>query len=194
MKKRILNTLKKRLVLIVCTCVLGVLIPMAAVSNMILRSSEQTRLDSMMKADLHQLSAMIDKEYYTLIQMSQQMSEDGIIGETVQSYFSSVEPYERIALTSDIAASINTMIFSHQNITLVAYLQPDLQDSVFSTMPVRAYPDLEDVPPRDAERFHFPPGSPSDAEQPHGKTDHFHYAEIPLTQRIPPLHLCGILP
>ena len=99
-----------------------------------------------MKADLHQLSAMIDKEYYTLIQMSQQMSEDGIIGETVQSYFSSVEPYDRIALTSDIAASINTMIFSHQNITMVSYLLPQRQESLFSIMPMRQDPSFSDIP------------------------------------------------
>lgn len=146
MKKRILNTLKKRLVLTVCVCVLGGLIPMAIVSNMLLQFSEQTRLKSILKSDLHQFSELMDKEYYTLVQMSQQMSADGLIGKDVMSYFSTAEPYERILLTSNITASINTMIFSHQNITLVAYLQPDLQDSVFSTMPVRAYPDLEDVP------------------------------------------------
>ena len=146
MKKRILNTLKKRLVLTVCVCVLGGLIPMAAVSNMILQFSEQTRLKSILKSDLHQFSELMDKEYYTLVQMSQQMSADGLIGKDVMSYFSTAEPYERILLTSNITASINTMIFSHQNITMVSYLLPQRQESLFSIMPMRQDPSFSDIP------------------------------------------------
>ena len=88
----------------------------------------------------------MDKEYYTLVQMSQQMSADGLIGKDVMSYFSTAEPYERILLTSNITASINTMIFSHQNITMVSYLLPQRQESLFSIMPMRQDPSFSDIP------------------------------------------------
>lgn len=136
-----LGTLRRRLALVMGICVLGCFVMMVMVSHMTLQSAERNRVETTMRADLLQLSQRMDDEYDTLLQMTQQMTVEGIIGEAFVQYLETDEPYERIQLSSDISTSINTMIFSHQDVSLVTYLQPESKTAFFSTMPFREETD-----------------------------------------------------
>lgn len=148
-----LHTFRQRLILIFGVCMLGCFLLVVAVSHITLQAAEKNRVETTMKADLVQLTDLIDNEYYTLVQMSQQMTSEGIIGETMSLYLEADEPFERIRLSSDVTTSINTMIFSHKNVSLVGYLRLNEGDgasvkseALFSSMTVDEGVDPESLP------------------------------------------------
>lgn len=141
-RTRWLGTLRQRMLLVMGVCVLGCFILIVMVSSIMLQSSERSRVETTMRADLLQLSEMMDEKYDTLLQLSQQMSLEGIIGESLLDYMAEKEPFNRITLSSDISSSITTMLFSHQDVSLVTYVETRAQKPLFATMPFRVETDL----------------------------------------------------
>ena len=75
---RWLGTLRQRMLLVMGVCVLGCFILIVVVSYMMLQSSERNRVETTMRADLVQVSEMMDEQYDTLLQLSQQTRRFGV--------------------------------------------------------------------------------------------------------------------
>lgn len=116
-----IHTLRHRMSFILGICMLLCFLLVVLVSYISMQAAEKNRVETTMQADLLQLSEQIDEDYYTLVQLSQQMSVEGNVGRLVNDYVTEKGGYERIEISGRISSDINTMLFSHENISLVGY-------------------------------------------------------------------------
>jgi two-component system sensor histidine kinase YesM len=111
------------------------------VSFIAIKAAKNNRIENAMETDLQQLTEKIDESYYALVQMSQQMTATGNVGKSVNAYFSSSTPYERIEASSNVKSNMNIMVFSRENISLVSYLflEEDMTPgkTIFATLPLK---------------------------------------------------------
>lgn len=84
---RWLGTLRQRMLLVMGVCVLGCFILIVVVSYMMLQSSERNRVETTMRADLVQVSEMMDEQYDTLLQLSQQTRRFGVSRHRAARFF-----------------------------------------------------------------------------------------------------------
>lgn len=120
-----LRTLRQRLLLILSVCMILCLVLVIFVSYLAIRTIEKTRLETSMESDLRQLTASVDGNYNSLLQISQQMSPQGNIGVTVQEYLQADVQYDRIQLRNEFTENINIATFSSNDVSLAAYYKPD---------------------------------------------------------------------
>lgn len=116
-----IHTLRQRVSLILGICMLLCFLLVVSVSYISMQAAEKNRVETTMQADLLQFTDKLDADYYTLVQLSQQMSLEGNVGKLFNNYVTQKDKYERIDISGKITSDINTMLFSHENISLVGY-------------------------------------------------------------------------
>jgi len=141
-------SLRRRLMLIM---VFGILVWCAVVIVIFrfsFRISENSRMENGMKSDIAQLTKQLDEDYYSLLKMSQQMTQEGSIGSAFDDYLQAKEPYDKIEESSNVTSSINTMIFNYDTGALASYFYLDGQKEIplFSNLPVRDNPFAQPFP------------------------------------------------
>lgn len=137
-----IRTLRQRMSLILSVCMILCFLLVVSVSYISLQAAEKNRIETTMQADLLQLTGQIDSDYYTLVQLSQQMSLEGSVGRLVNNYVTQSGGYERIEISGRITSDINTMLFSHENISLVGYFSDGTavdkpEKMLFFSLPVK---------------------------------------------------------
>lgn len=115
------NTLRRRLFVLLGVPMLFCLALAIGVSYFAIDFLQENRLATSMKSDLIQLSDQIDRDYYTLLQMSQQMTQTGNVGRIVERYCQAETQYDRIIAQQDLSEAVGIMTFGSTDVTLVCY-------------------------------------------------------------------------
>lgn len=117
------GSLKKSIMRITFLGVLAWCLLVSAAAYYSVRIAEKDRLLNRMESDVRQAAEKLDADYYSLIKMSQQMSAEGTIGKEMGRYLTEQEPYERAAISSGIAANMNTMLFNYEYQAVAGYIR-----------------------------------------------------------------------
>lgn len=120
-KKVVLGTLKQRFIAILGVCMLLSLVLVIFVSYLSMRAVEKTKLESAMIADLKEMTNDIDNDYYSLLQISQQMHASGTIGKKFGDYLEADDQYDRIKAYKEFTENINLVNFGSRDVLLTAY-------------------------------------------------------------------------
>ena len=145
-----IRTLRQRMSLIISVCMILCFLLVVSVSYISMQAAEKNRVETTMLADLLQITKQIDADYYTLVQLSQQMSVEGNVGKLINSYVIERGGYERIEMSGKITSDIDTMLFSHENISLVGYFRYGASEDkpermLFFSLPVKENSDMLDL-------------------------------------------------
>lgn len=120
-----INTLKKRVYLILGVGMILGLFLVIFVSYLSLKAIEKTKIETSLIADLKEMSDSVDADYYTLLQISQQMISLGSIGNKFNQYLVAESQYDRIDLYKQFSESINIGVFGSKDVLLATYFVPD---------------------------------------------------------------------
>ncbi|SHK16963.1 two-component system, sensor histidine kinase YesM [Anaerocolumna jejuensis DSM 15929] len=120
-----INTLKKRFFLILGVGMVLGLFLVIFVSYLSLKAIEKTKIETSLVADLKEMSDSIDSDYYTLLQISQQMISLGSIGNKFNQYLVAESQYDKIDLYKQFSESVNIAVFGSKDVLLAAYFVPD---------------------------------------------------------------------
>lgn len=141
-----LSSLRKRIVVLLTAGFLGCSILMAAVSYNAIYTMQQNKIKSSMAFDLYQQSMKLTQMYYNLLQVSQQMTPQGNVGNLMETYLSTGDLYNRLLLSLSIANNIGLITFSNPAMDLVMYYNPADRQPVYSNLPLREGFTLQSLP------------------------------------------------
>lgn len=142
------HSLRQRMRLILIFGIMVWCLVVIAVFQFTFRVSEKNRTENGMRADIRQLTKLLDEEYYSLVKMSQQMTAEGSIGSSFSAYLQAEEPYDKIEESTNVTTDINTMIFNYDTGTLASYFYTEggNMQPMFSSMPVQNDAFAEELP------------------------------------------------
>lgn len=152
-------TLKKRIVFSIAAGILACCILTAIVSYNAIYTMQQNKIKTAMSFDLVQQSTKLTQIYSNLLQITQQMTIEGNVGNYVENYYSTSEPYGRSVLSKAISTTIALITFSSPSVELVMYYEPDEKRSDFNNFPPRDNFRLDSMPnlARNASIAYQPP-------------------------------------
>ena len=116
------HTLRQRVILILSVCVLICFALVAIVSHVTISAMKKDGLETTLKTDVTQLNDIMDNDYDTLVELSQQMSVEGSVGKQVNNYLLLHDHYERIESSYNVNSEITDLTFSHTNLSLIGYV------------------------------------------------------------------------
>ncbi|MDB4867891.1 MAG: hypothetical protein JWR03_2224, partial [Cohnella sp.] len=125
---------------------LGCSILMAAVSYNAIYTMQQNKIKTSIAFDLNQQSMKLTQIYNNLLQVTQQMTPEGTVGNLVETYFSTTDQYNRFILSRSIAYNIGLITFSNPTMELVMYYNPADRKTLFSNLPLREGFTLQSLP------------------------------------------------
>jgi two-component system sensor histidine kinase YesM len=131
------SSLKRKIIIPLMQVVLVCCVLMAAVSYNAIYTMQQNKIKTAMSFDLSQISVSLSQTFSGLLQISQQMSPEGNIGNMVDINFYVSEPYEKSVIAKEITSTIGLVSFSNPDTELVMYYHASDSISLFSTLPLR---------------------------------------------------------
>lgn len=140
------STLKRRIVFFLTVGILGCCILMATVSYNAIYTMQQNKIKTAMSFDLYQQSLKLMQTYNNLLQVTQQLTPQGNVGNIVESYLSNSEPYNRLVLSRSISSNMGLITFSNPSMELVMYYHPEDGQTDFSNLPLRDGFTLQSLP------------------------------------------------
>ncbi|MEG1427618.1 MAG: hypothetical protein RSC76_08020, partial [Oscillospiraceae bacterium] len=143
-----LNTLKKRMMLMMGIGVFLCILMLILISYGSIQAMQQTRIETAITEDFSQQSRQLVQDYYSLIHISQQMMPQGGIGSAVNQYLEADVQYDRISLSRQISESLSVLTYSNQRNLLATYLQPGEKEErfLFANLPLRDGVDIVQFP------------------------------------------------
>src|SRR5690242_6193860 len=96
-------TLKRRIIFALTAGVLMSSILMSVVSYRAIYTMQQNKIKTLMSFDLEQQAESLTQTYTNLLQITQQLSPEGNVGDLVEDYLTSNEPYTRSSLSKNIS-------------------------------------------------------------------------------------------
>lgn len=135
------NSLKVRFLQILTISILLCLLLIFIVIRFSWTIAQRSRVETTLTAALQDIISRIDSEYSEILQISQNMTPTGLIGEKYDSYLSGTVQYDRINDYSSFANSLNIATFGTENVLLSAYIAEDGKenggtDVIFSSFSV----------------------------------------------------------
>lgn len=135
------NSLKVRFLQILTISILLCLLLIFIVIRFSWTIAQRSRVETTLTAALQDIISRIDSEYSEILQISQNMTPTGLIGEKYDSYLSGIVQYDRINDYSSFANSLNIATFGTENVLLSAYIAEDGKENggtgvIFSSFPV----------------------------------------------------------
>lgn len=141
-----ISSLRKRIVVFLTAGFLVCSILMAAVSYNAINTMQQNKVNTSMVFDLYQQSMKLTQVYYNLLQVTQQMTPQGNVGNLMESYLSTSEFYKRFQLSLGISNNIGLISFSNPAMELMMYYNPEEKQPVYSNLPLREGFTLQSLP------------------------------------------------
>ncbi|MFC5447678.1 sensor histidine kinase [Paenibacillus aestuarii] len=132
-----ISSLRKRIVVLLTAGFLACSILMTAVSYNAITTMQENKIKTSMDFDLYQQSLKLTQIYYNLLQVTQQMTPQGNVGNLLETYFSTNDLYNRFQISLSISNNIGMISFSNPAMELVMYYNPDDQQPVYSNLPLR---------------------------------------------------------
>ncbi|MBZ4665445.1 MAG: integral rane sensor signal transduction histidine kinase [Mahella sp.] len=129
------KTLKQRLIF---TLTIGMLMSfalMAITSYNAIYSIQQNRINTSIASALERFTDQCDRDYYNLMQITQQMMPQGYVGNDVNGYFFADQQFNKAMLTRRISNNIEMLTYSYPNVQLVMYYNPKDNAPLFSNLP-----------------------------------------------------------
>ena len=113
--------------------------------------AQRSRVENSLTAALQDIISRVDSEYNEILQVSQNMTPTGLIGEKYDSFLSGSIQYDRINDYSLFANSLNIATFGTENILLSVYFSEKEQDNgsneiIFSSFPVSEHFEPKGLP------------------------------------------------
>ena len=119
---------------------------MAAVSYNAIYTMQQNKIKTAISFELDQQCAKLTQIYNNLLQITQQMTPQGNVGNLVETYFSTNDLYNRLVLSRSISANMGLITFSNPDVELVMYYNSAAKRSNFSNLPLRDDFSLQFLP------------------------------------------------
>ncbi|MCM8901807.1 histidine kinase [Caldicoprobacter algeriensis] len=140
------NSLKQRLIFLLGISTIISLVFSAIVSYNSIISIQQNKINTAISSTLERLTDQLDRDYYSIMQITQQMMPQGHIGSDVDEYFFTTQPYNRSVLTRRISKNIELITYPYPNVVLAMYYNPRYDAVLFYNLPPIEKFSLEDLP------------------------------------------------
>lgn len=140
------SSLRKRIVVTLISSFLGCSILMGAVSYNAINTMQQNKIKTNMAFDLYQQSMKLTQVYYNLLQVTQQMTPQGNVGNLMDTYFSTDDLYKRLQLSLSVSNNIGLISFSNPAMELVMYYNPEEKHPLYSNLPLREDFTMQSLP------------------------------------------------
>lgn len=124
----------------------GFAILMASVSYNAIYTMQHDKIKTSMAFDLYQQTSKLNQTYNNLLQVTQQMTPEGTVGNLMASYITAKDSYSQRLLSLDIAYNIGLITFSNPAMELVMYYKPASGQASYSNLPLREGFTLQSLP------------------------------------------------
>ncbi len=119
---------------------------MASVSYNAIYTMQRDKIKTSMAFDLYQQRSKLNQMYNNLLQVTQQMTPEGTVGNLMETYIYTVDTYSQRLLSRDIAYNIGLITFSNPAMELVMYYNPANGQASYSNLPLRGDFKLQSLP------------------------------------------------
>ncbi|WP_027628589.1 sensor histidine kinase [Ruminiclostridium cellobioparum] len=131
------RTLHQRLIFIVIVEISVSLILLILVSYQTIYSIEKNKLMTSMVSSLQQITDKMEQNYLDMIQISQQMSPEGVVGYQLDSYFEAENNYDKFQIKQQITENLIKISFANSNIGSRLYYNPVNNQNYFYNFATR---------------------------------------------------------
>lgn len=137
------HSLKGRVLAIM---VVSVLLWFAFVVLLFMQSycKNQEEMEKQLEADTLAVTLAMERQYTSLLKISQQMTNNSVIGNTFESFLTAKDRYDKIHQTTQLQTTISSVIFNYDYGTMACYYRTGDQDK--ETMVLSCYPVREEEP------------------------------------------------
>ncbi|KKC48571.1 hypothetical protein VE23_18200 [Paenibacillus sp. D9] len=132
------SSLRKRIMVFLTVGLVGCAVLMASVSYNAIYTMQRDKIKTSMAFDLHQQTSKVNQMYSSLLQVSQQMTPEGTVGNLMETYISATDIYSQRLLSRDISYNIGLITFSNPAMELVMYYNPATGNASYSNLPLRS--------------------------------------------------------
>lgn len=131
------KTLHQRLIFIVIVEISVSLLLLIMVSYQTIYSIEKNKLMTSMVSSLQQITDKMEQNYLDMIQVSQQMSPQGVVGYQLDSYFEAKDNYDKFQIEQQISQNLVKISFANSNIGNRLYFSPENNRNYFYNFATR---------------------------------------------------------
>lgn len=142
----VFSSLRKRIMVFLTVGFVGCAVLMASVSYNAIYTMQRDKIKTSMAFDLYQQRSKLNQMYNNLLQVTQQMTPEGTVGNLMETYVSTVDTYSQRLLSRDIAYNIGLITFSNPAMELVMYYNPASGQASYSNLPLRGDFKLQSLP------------------------------------------------
>lgn len=142
----VFSSLRKRIMVFLTVGFVGCAILMATVSYNAIYTMQRDKIQTSMAFDLYQQTTKLNQTYNNLLQVTQQMTPEGTVGNLMDSYLSTTDTYSQRLLSLDISYNIGLITFSNPAMELVMYYDPASGEASYSNLPLRGDFTLQSLP------------------------------------------------
>ena len=100
----------------------------------------QEEMEKQLEADTSAVTLAMERQYSSLLKISQQMNNNSVIGNSFESLLTANDRYDRIHQTTQLQTTISSVIFNYDYGTMACYYRVGVQgeeEMVLSNYPVR---------------------------------------------------------
>ncbi len=131
------KTLHQRLSFIVIVEISVSLLLLILVSYQTIQSIEKNKLMTSMVYSLQQITDKMERSYMDMVQISQQMSPQGVVGYQLDSFFMSQTNYDRFQIKQQISENLVKISFANSSIGNRMYFDPASNEYYFYNFAAR---------------------------------------------------------
>ncbi len=131
------RTLHQRLIFIVIIEISVSLVLLILVSYQTIHSIEKNKLMTSMVSSLQQITDKMERSYLDMIQVSQQMSPQGVVGYQLDGYFEAKNNYDKFQIEQQITQNLVKISFANSNIGNRLYFDPANNQNYFYNFATR---------------------------------------------------------
>ncbi|NBD24866.1 sensor histidine kinase [Paenibacillus glycinis] len=140
------SSLRKRIMVLLTIGLAGCAILMASVSYNAIYTMQRDKIKTSMAFDLYQQTSKLNQVYDNLLQVTQQMTPVGTVGNLMETYLAARDTYSQRLLSRDVSYNIGLITFSNPAMELVMYYDPASGNPAFSNLPLRGDFTLQALP------------------------------------------------
>ncbi|MDQ0062134.1 two-component system sensor histidine kinase YesM [Paenibacillus harenae] len=140
------SSLRKRIMAFLTVGFVGCAVLMASVSYNAIYTMQRDKIKTSMAFDLYQQTSKLNQMYNNLLQVTQQMTPEGTVGNLMETYISAEGAYSQRLLSRDISYNIGLITFSNPAMELVMYYDPASGKASYSNLPLRGDFTLQSLP------------------------------------------------
>ncbi|MCR2803961.1 sensor histidine kinase [Paenibacillus soyae] len=142
----VFSSLRKRIMVFLTVGFVGCAILMATVSYNAIYTMQRDKIQTSMAFDLYQQTSKLNQTYNNLLQVTQQMTPEGTVGNLMEAYLSTEDTYGQRLLSLDISYNIGLITFSNPALELVMYYDPVSGEAAYSNLPLRGDFTMQALP------------------------------------------------